>query len=355
MQHRRRDVLRLAGLAVTAAVLAGPGRALEARPPGRTDPAGPQFKGLAPRDVVAQARPFTRFAALSSTDRFGSLAFIGGLDLSCEDPRFGGFSALSLSADGELLSLSDRGTWLSGRLATQDGRPVGLTSAVIAPALGPEGRPLTYSRRFDTESLAIVGGQAYVGLERVNEVLRFDLAGEGLTARGQPIPVPPDLKSLPRNKGLEALGMVTSGPLAGRLIGVSEQSEPGSDTPTRGFVLTGGFAEFLVARSDDFDISDLAFLPGGDLLLLERSFSFMTGIRMRIRRVPAAEIRPGALLDGPVLIQAGFAHHIDNMEGLSVHRGPGGSAILTLISDDNFSALQKTVLLQFRLDERTAG
>jgi hypothetical protein len=35
-----------------------------------------------------------------------------------------------------------------------------------------------------------------------------------------------------------------------------------------------------------------------------------------------------------------------------VHRGPAGETVLTLISDDNFSALQRTVLLQFTLAER---
>jgi hypothetical protein len=37
------------------------------------------------------------------------------------------------------------------------------------------------------------------------------------------------------------------------------------------------------------------------------------------------------------------------MEGLSVHTDASGAVILTLISDDNFSVLQRTVLLQFRL------
>jgi hypothetical protein len=39
------------------------------------------------------------------------------------------------------------------------------------------------------------------------------------------------------------------------------------------------------------------------------------------------------------------------MEGLSVHRLPSGEIVLTLVSDDNFSALQRTVLLQFTLAE----
>jgi hypothetical protein len=39
------------------------------------------------------------------------------------------------------------------------------------------------------------------------------------------------------------------------------------------------------------------------------------------------------------------------MEGLSVHRAAGGEIVLTLVSDDNFSVVQRTLLLQFTLAE----
>ena len=64
-----------------------------------------------------------------------------------------------------------------------------------------------------------------------------------------------------------------------------------------------------------------------------------------------AFLAPGALVDGPALIFADMGFQIDNMEGLSVHRTAAGELILTLVSDDNFSALQRTILLQFRLVE----
>jgi hypothetical protein len=35
------------------------------------------------------------------------------------------------------------------------------------------------------------------------------------------------------------------------------------------------------------------------------------------------------------------------MEGLAVHQTPAGEIVLTLISDDNFSGLQRAELLQF--------
>jgi hypothetical protein len=39
------------------------------------------------------------------------------------------------------------------------------------------------------------------------------------------------------------------------------------------------------------------------------------------------------------------------MEGIAVHRTAGGETILTIVSDDNFSFLQRSLLLQFALAE----
>jgi hypothetical protein len=108
---------------------------------------------------------------------------------------------------------------------------------------------------------------------------------------------------------------------------------------------------FSLKRTDDFDVSDCAATPDGKLLVLERRFSWVGGLAMRIRSVPFATIKPGALVDGPELIFADMGSQVDNMEGLSVHRDASGAVVLTLISDDNFSPLQRTLLLQFTLVE----
>src|SRR5690606_40945914 len=101
----------------------------------------------------------------------------------------------------------------------------------------------------------------------------------------------------------------------------------------------------------DFDITDGAFLPDGDLLLLERSFSIATGVRMRLRRILAAGIAPGAVADGPVLMQADMAYQIDNMEGMDVWTRADGALMVSLMSDDNHSILQRNLYLEFILHE----
>ena len=42
--------------------------------------------------------------------------------------------------------------------------------------LGRDGRPITERGWFDTESIARDGSLVYVGIERVNRIMRFDFA-----------------------------------------------------------------------------------------------------------------------------------------------------------------------------------
>ena len=222
----------------------------------------------------------------------------------------------------------------------------------MAPILGADGRPLAARGWYDTESIAQDGGTLYVGIERVHQIVRFDYGKEGLLARGRPNALPPGLRSLPPNRGIEALVFVPKGlPLAGTLIAISERGLDKAGN-TNGFLIGGASpGNFAVSRSSNFDVTDAALLPGGDVLLLERRFSWSSGLAVRMRRVALGEIKPGAVVDGPVLFDVDLGYEIDNMEGLSVHRSAGGETVLTLISDDNFSAVQRTLLLQFTLAE----
>ena len=161
--------------------------------------------------------------------------------------------------------------------------------------------------------------------------------------RGVPLPVPKGLSDLPANGGLEAIGIVPrSSPLAGALVAIAEGA--------RGFILTGPRrGSFDVVRSDRYDVTDLAFLPNGDLLLLERRFALLGGLGCRLRRIAAAAIAPGAQVDGEIVYESDGSHQVDNMEGLAVHR-EGGEIIVTLVSDNNFNtSLQRTLLLEFAL------
>ncbi|MBR0725916.1 esterase-like activity of phytase family protein [Bradyrhizobium manausense] len=290
--------------------------------------------------------------------RFGQLAYRSGLVLTSPHRGFGGLSGLRFLDDkGErFLALSDQGSWFTGAIRYANGKMAGLDDVEAAPMLNSEGRPITEKRLwYDTESLARDGSLVYVGLERVNQIMRFDFARGGTRARGEVVPTPPALRKLPYNKGLEALVFVPKGmkgqPLAGTLIAMAEGGFD-ADGNLIGFLIGGPMpGQFSIKRTDKQYISDAVLLPSGELLILERKFSWFTGINIRIRSLPLKGIAPGALVDGPVLFEADLGHEIDNMEGIDAHVTAEGETVLTLVSDDNFSMLQRTLLLQFTLVE----
>jgi hypothetical protein len=285
--------------------------------------------------------------------QFGLLEFRGGIVLTSPFKEFGGISAIRVQGHGEhFIAVSDKGWWFRGRLVYDGTRPTGIADAEMAPVLGADGKPLAARGWFDTESIAEDNGTLYVGIERVNQIARFNYAKDGLLARGTPIAVPPGVKSLPFNKGLEALVFVPRGlHLGGTLIAISERGLD-KDKNSKAFLIGGPSpGSFAIKRTDDYDISDAALLPGGDLLLLERKFGWTSGLLVRIRRIALTDIKPNGLVDGATLFEADLGYEIDNLEGLSVHRNGNGETVLTLISDDNFSVIQRTLLLQFTLAE----
>src|SRR5207237_6121483 len=142
----------------------------------------------------------------------------------------------------------------------------------------------------------------------------------------------------PYNKGLEALAFVPKGqPLAGTLIAISER---GLD-PQGNIIafLVGGPSpgQFAIRRTSNFDVIDAVLLPSGDLLILERKFSWLSGVGIRIRRIALTSIAPGALVDGPSIFDADLGQEIDNMEGIDAHATAEGDTVLTMVSDDNYA------------------
>ena len=228
----------------------------------------------------------------------------------------------------------------------------GLADVEAAPMLGADGKPITARGWFDTESIALDGSLVYIGLERVNQILKFDFAKGGTRSRGEAIAVPPPMRKLPYNKGLESLVMVPKGlPLAGTLIAISERGLD-SDGDIVGFLIGGPTpGDFAVRRSNDFDISDAVLLrlgrppdPGAQVLAVD-------GVGIRIRRIALKSLVRGATVDGPSIFEADLGNEVDNMEGIDAHVTPEGDTVLTMISDDNFSMIQRTLLLQFTLME----
>jgi hypothetical protein len=308
--------------------------------------------GFAP--VELRVSPIERFALGSAATTFGALEFRGGIEVASRNADFGGFSGLDFAPDGSLVAVADTGFWFTARPVESDGRLRDLVDARLAPILDSDGKRVEDKRRGDAEGLRIttLNGRvaALVSFERSNDVRRFLAAPDLAHARPEPVRLPKAVARLHRNSGPEAIAVAPSGgPFAGALALLAEHSLDGNGNH-RGWIVGGPRAgTFSVARIGEYDVTDAAFLENSDLLVLERSFSYTTGVAMRIRRIAAADLQPGATVDGRVLAEADMRYQIDNMEGMALSRGRNGETLITLLSDDNQSMIQRTIFLRFAL------
>lgn len=313
--------------------------------------AGGTATPLAAAPLEVRTFPITAFQAGTTETRFGALEFLGGLQVVSPNADFGSLSGIDFMPDGTLVAVADTGFWFTARLIEDNGRPTGLTNATLTPMRGLDGKPPARKIDADAEGLRLVTSDgktnALVSFEQTSSVRNF--AGPDFAAaKPTRVRLPKFVSGLRRNQGLEAIAVAPAeSPLAGSTVVIAERSldERGNH---RGFVLSGPKAgAFTIRNKDEFDVSDAAFLPNGDLLVLERRFSFSGGFAARIRRLAGDAIRPGALVDGTDVLLADGGYQIDNLEGLAVRVMPDGRTLLTLVSDDNGTFLQRTLILQF--------
>ncbi len=303
------------------------------------------------------ARPITHFERSNPlAKRFGQLEFRGGLVLSSPAESFGGWSGLVMDASGKsLLAISDVGSWMTAEIAYDGSRPTSLKAARLGPLLATHGRPLKNKREQDAEGLTLLEGNlrhgtVLISFERLHRIGRFPVRKGEVGAPLGYLKLPADAKGMRANQGIEAVAVLQGGPRKGSIVAFAERLTRGSGYHT-GWIWIGSEAhKFQLQDIDGFNITDAASLADGSLLVLERYFRWSEGVKMRLRHIAAGEITPGARIAGRILFQGNSSYDIDNMEGLSVHKGARGETVVSLISDDNFNhLLQRTVFLQFTL------
>lgn len=305
-------------------------------------------------DIAVNSRTIDSFRIGSTETRFGPLEFIGGLEMTSPEADFGSLSGLRFLDGGtQLLAVSDVGFWISGSIDRDaNGRPISVSGVRVTEMPDGDGGRVSEKWHTDAEGLLADGGKITVSFERRHRIATgtLDMATLTFSGRDEKLPVP--ASELRSNRGFETLAKAPEGgPLGGGRVAVSEKSlnDKGDifaavmEGPQKGI--------FYVKRIGEYDVSDGDFLPDGDLLLLERRFSMASGVAMRIRRIKAADIKPEATVDGPVLLEADMAYQIDNMECLDVWQRGDGAVMISLASDDNHSILQRNLYLEFRLAE----
>jgi hypothetical protein len=302
--------------------------------------------------AAIHAKVISTFKQGSDQTRFGALEFLGGLELSSDNALLGAISAIRFRGDQrQFISVLDTGHWLTGTIERdQDGRLTGISDARIAPMINRLGSTDAGDGVMDAEGLALRGNQVLVSYEQYHRVDAYPDPGFEISPPDGSMPIPIPRWQLRSNRSLEALMIAPqSSPLAGGAVIVAEDSldDQGNLLAT---ILDGPLqGRFTVRRHGGFNVSDGVFLPDGDLLLLERRFGLIHGLGVRIRRIAGADIKPGAVVDGKVIFEAGSGDQIDNMEGLDVFRAADGSLHLVMVSDDNHSILQRSLMLEFKL------
>ncbi len=276
---------------------------------------------------------------------YGPLTLLGSFQLRSNDSRFGGISGIAIERDGRTLwGISDRGHWFKARLQlNQRGVLTGLEDVVIGPLRDPDGHPVQ-GKLTDAESLILDNkGGHYVSFEQVHRVWRYS---GGLSSIPTPLSLPKAVNGAPHNGGLEAIGLLPDGRL---LLLCEEMAGPGATR--RGWVIQGADQiPLLYPVSEGFVPTDIAVLKSGVVLVLERHFSLLSGLKIRLRSINVEDLKPGAILHPKELVKLTRPLEVDNFEGLTATENhAAGMVTLYLISDDNFSAFQRTLLYQFRV------
>ncbi|MHA1599305.1 MAG: esterase-like activity of phytase family protein, partial [Alphaproteobacteria bacterium] len=282
-------------------------------------------------------------------DRIGRLIWRGGIEISASYKKFGGFSGLLISADGtSLTAVSDSGFWVTANITHDaDGFLTGLADAQYRRLRGTNGKTVKGKIDQDAEAMTeMADGSIVVAYERNHRIWRYPPRDTPLRGKAEPLPAPIGLDELKKNGGIEALVTLADDSVLALVEGKDDEAVGTA------FLWRGGVWQPLrYQRYGSYRPSGAARLPNGDLLVLERRFTLLEGVGIRLVRVPAETVVAGALLQPVEVARLLPPLTIDNMEAVDVHQNERGETLVYLLSDDNFSIIQRTLLLMFAFEE----
>lgn len=290
-------------------------------------------------DVSAVPLPLSQLEPTRT--QLGRTQVLGILRLRAARPWFGGWSGMDWDGDG-LTVISDTGWWGRFHLRTDaDLRPVAVDGLTGGPLGGVDTSAKDQS---DAEEVLRVPQGWLVSFERRHRLWLYsdDLGGDHLA-----VTAPAGMAGLPDNEGVETLARLKDG----RIIAIAEGAEGEATTPAWIGPLGGPWRQLVYSHVGAFHPTGAATLPNGDLLVVERSFSLLAGMAMRLRRIPAAQLDggEGGLLTGEELAQLSLPLTVDNFEAVAVRQRADGRVVALVLSDDNFNPMQSTLLMALLL------
>jgi hypothetical protein len=293
--------------------------------------------------ITVKARQVPLSDANPASINADELIYRGGLYLTSDDIRFGGFSAIGISADGiRMMSVSDTALTYTTTLNYDNaGNLIGVGTADLNILADLEGKPLAGKRWSDAEAMSPgVEGEIIIAFERDHRLWRY-MPGE-LTPRA--IKPPLELADMPENNGIESLALLNDG----RLFAIAE-GEVNESAKVAWVSNRGGWDVLTYNAEPGFRPTGAATLPDGDVVVLERYYTPRAGVRIKIKRIRTADIGPAAAINGSLLATLSPPMNVDNFEGIEAIKGRDGKTYIYVISDNNFNPGQRTLLLMFEL------
>jgi len=266
---------------------------------------------------------------------------MGALNMRSDAPLLGGLSALEMADDGAaMVAVSDRGIVFQADIARDGaGRIVAVTLTGSEELLGQNGRRGPWAAR-DSEGVARgPDGTLFLSFEGDHRVARYP--GGAVT---EALPPHPDFAGFAPNAALEALAIDAEG----RLYAVPE--DPGAESrafPVYRYADGAWDRRLSLPRRGRFLAVGADFDDRGRFYLLERDFSLLFGFAARIRRFTFTEAGLG---EETTLLTTRYGQY-SNLEGLSLWRNGDGRIVASMVSDDNFSPLLPTQVVEFLLPE----
>lgn len=310
---------------------------------------------LAQQTIAVTATPITHFNPDKPDQvRFGSLLWIGGVQYASKEGLMGGLSGIRLLDHGKkFMAVSDQGNWFRGMIQrSPEGIVRNLVSVAYQALRDRKGNAITTKKRGDAEGIEIVGSKVLVSFERKHRVNRYKFDFEKLDSKAKRFRDKIPTTGIKSNKGLEAIVALRprmDAPLGKTPVLVFSEDARDKSGNIRGFISkkNNQWQPLAIRKHEGFRITDSAQLDDAHILVLERQYNPIFGSACQIRKIAIADIHPGAVLDGPVIFSADGDQEIDNMEGLSIWHREDGQIMITMISDNNFSPLQRNVWLEF--------
>lgn len=298
-------------------------------------PGAPSAQAFQPLQLTVSPLNAKQTEVLSS--RLPAAARLAGAwELDAADPNFGGLSGLAAREDGSLLAITDAGGWVE--LGLEAGAPA---TARIAYMRGADGRFLRGKSENDAEGLAYRDGLAFVSFERDFRIEAFALGACGPNAKAVRVAALSTAfngQTIDENAGPEALALTPEGHLRFGYEGAPDNGSPLGGVQEDG---TADWSGSRAANPGGFALvgMDSVRRPDGSdrEVFLYRAFDPLRGARSVLSWGPGEADQ--LTLSRPVLT--------DNFEGLAAGVQANGDLRLWIVSDDNFSDLQRTLLFAF--------